>query len=108
MKEPYDDGRLYGHEQRDFPVAMRNFREVLRGHGYNRYEKRFRALAASHQLSPAQRPKLDANQFAALMKELRDSILISGEEDFLENEKNVKAARRLLIYDEFTDDDDIV
>jgi hypothetical protein len=100
MKESYDDERMYC-DDFEFPVEIRNYREVMRSHDYSRYEKRFRALADSHQLSPAQRPKLDKTQFAALLKELRDAIAVTGEEDFLDNEKNMKAARRLLIYDQF-------
>ena len=102
MKEPYDDEKLYCEEQCDFgPIVTRNYREVLQSYNYSAYEQRFRARADSYKLSPSQRPKLDKNQFALLMKQLSDTMLRPGAEDPLENEKNAKAARRLLLYHDF-------
>jgi hypothetical protein len=109
MKERYDDGKLYSDDNRFFgPVAIRNYKEVLKSHNYSRYEKRFRALANRRKLSPDQRPKLNQEQFSVLMKQLSDAILAHGEQYLLEDEKNVKAARKLLIYDKFSEDETCV
>jgi hypothetical protein len=102
MKEPYDDEKLYCEEQCDFgPIVTRNYKEVLQSYSYNEYQRRFGAQADSHELSPNQRPKLDKDQFASLMKQLSDTMLRPGEADPLEDEKTAEAARRLLLYHEF-------
>jgi hypothetical protein len=97
MKESYTDENHYGPDQDFGSVAIRNYGQVLQKYNYGRYVNRFRALADRKRLSPAQRPKLDENEFAELMKKLVDSFVNLGEGKFLKNEKSQKVASRLLI-----------
>ena len=107
MKESFDDEKLYDDDAQAFgPFAVRNYREVLQGYNYSRYEQRFRALAGSNKLAPSQRPKLDENQFSVLMKDLSAQLLTSREPDPLSNAASQKAAQRLLILQDFEEDED--
>jgi hypothetical protein len=107
MTEPFDDEKLYDEEAQSFgPYSIRNYREILQRFNYGRYEERFRALANGHKLSPNQRPKLDQTQFASLMKELAEQLLASREDDPLGNPKNYQTARRLLLANDFEEDED--
>ncbi len=106
MKEPFEDGKLYDEDAQSFgPIEIRNYREVLRGYSYRLYVQRFRDWANANRLRPAQRPKLDEAQFAALMNDLCDKLLRPREEDPLANPKNQELALRLLLFGEFEEDD---
>lgn len=106
MKEPFDDGKLYDEGAQSFgPIEIRNYREVLRAYNYGLYEKRFRALANSQKLSPNLRPKLDQAQFALLMKDLADHLLTPREPDPLASPKNQQTAQRLLLANDFEEDE---
>ncbi len=103
----FDDEKLYDEDAQSFgPFAVRNYKEVLQSYNYRRYEKRFRALADSQKLSTRQRPKLDQSQFAALMKELADRLLTSRDPDPLDDPKSQQAAFRLLLANDFEEDED--
>jgi hypothetical protein len=105
MKEPFADEKLYDEDAQSFgPVEIRNYREVLRGYNYTRYETRFRALANRQSLSPHQRPKLTETQFASLIEDLTDRLLRPREEDPLANPKNQQTAQRLLLANDFEED----
>jgi hypothetical protein len=106
MKEPFDDEKLYDGGAQSFgPIEIRNYREVLRRYNYTRYEKRFRALANAQGLCSSQRPKLDQAQFAVLMKDLTDQLLTPREPDPLANPKNQQTAKRLLLANDFEEDE---
>ena len=107
MKEPFDDAKLYDDAAQAFgSFAIRNAKEVLQSYNYSQYEQRFRSLADRHKLAPGQRPKLDETQFSILMKDLATHLLTSREPDSLGNAACQKAAQRLLILQDFHEDED--
>ena len=104
MNESFDDEKLYTEQQEFGLVTVRNYQEVIQKYGYSRYVHRFRMMANAHRLSPNQRPKLDASEFASLMKKLGDTLVISSERDLLKSEKNAKIVFRLLLSNLFDED----
>ena len=104
MKETFDDEKLYSDQQEFGPISVRNYGQVVQKYDYRRYVHRFRTMAQAHRLVPGQRPKLDENQFASLMKQLTDALLVSDERKLLQSEQNVKIAFRLLLSNLFDED----
>jgi hypothetical protein len=105
--EPFDDQKLYDEDGQGFGrIVVRNHDEVLSRYSFERYERRFRERADGNELSSGQRPKLDENQFAKLIGELRKDLLRSREADPLSNPVNRKAVLRLLLTNDFEDDEE--
>jgi hypothetical protein len=106
MNEAFDDEKLYSEERQCDDLIIRNYKEVLQKYSYRDYVERFRLLAKKNELSPEQRPKLDANEFSSRIKKLVDTILNSREENLFKfnNEKRKKIAFKLLISDFLEED----
>jgi hypothetical protein len=105
--EPFDDQKLYDEEGQSFgPIVIRNYQQVLRGYCFDRYEKRFRERADANKLFSSQRPKLDEGQFAKLIGKLRKDLLRCREPDPLSNPTNREATLRLLLVEDFEEDED--
>ena len=97
MSEPFDDERYYSAEQDFGGVEVTNFAKVLTSYCYDRYVRRFQAMAGQHRLSKSQRPKLTASEFEQLMSELRNAFALCGEKHFLDTPKVQRVASRLLV-----------
>jgi hypothetical protein len=97
MKEPFDDDKYYSDEQDFAGVAVTNFVKVLKSYSYERYNRRFKAMADHHRLTPAQRPKLNAAEYAVQLDYLWKTIARVGEAHLLADPKAQKFASRLLV-----------
>ncbi len=104
MKERFDDEKYYCEEQDFGGVEIRNFIKVLRNYSYERYLRRFRAMAEHHRLAQSQRPKLTAAEYSTRIDQLWGAIARVGEARLLDDPKAQRTARRLLVLGLFYED----
>ena len=104
MKERFDDEKYYGEEQDFSGVAITNFTKVLKSYSYERYVKRFRAMAEHHRLAKSQRPKLNPDEYKGQIDQLWSTIARGGEAQLLDDPKAQMTARRLLVLELFEEE----